>query len=72
MPDYDTNETSQTPAPHQEPTSPQQHQERPVRAWWRLVFGSRSGQARGFLRFWPLWEWLTLRVMPHHEIPNAP
>lgn len=43
-----------------------------MRAWWRLVFGSRSGQARGFLRFWPLWEWLTLRVMPHQEIPNAP
>lgn len=67
------NETSQAPAPQpHEPTSPQQHQEHPVRPWWRLVFGSRSGQARGFLRFWPLWEWLTLRVMPHHEIPNAP
>ncbi|HEX5442156.1 MAG TPA: hypothetical protein VFW76_14805 [Ktedonobacterales bacterium] len=71
---YDNNDISQTPAPD-EPTSPQQHQthqERPVHAWWRLVFGSRSGQARGFLRFWPLWEWLTLRVKPHHEIPNAP
>lgn len=46
--------------------------EHPVRAWWRLVFGSRSGQARGFLRFWTFWEWLTLRVMPHQPIPNAP
>jgi hypothetical protein len=51
----------------------QEHQEHPVRAWWRLVFGSRGGQARGFLRVWPIWEWLTARVMPpHHAIPNAP
>ena len=49
------------------------HSERPVRAWWRLVFRSGSGQARGFLRLWPFWEWLTARVMPpHHPIPNAP
>lgn len=43
-----------------------------MRGWWRLAFRSHSGQARGFLRFWPLWEWLTLRVMPHQAIPNAP
>jgi hypothetical protein len=65
------NVTSGTPSPHDEP-APQQHQERPVRALWRLVFGSHSGHAQGFLRFWPMWEWLTLQVMPHHEIPNAP
>lgn len=50
----------------------QQRREHPVRGWWRLAFRSRSGQARGFLRFWPIWEWLALRVMPHQAIPNAP
>ena len=51
---------------------PEPH-EHPVRAWWRLVFRSGGGQARGFLRFWLFWEWLTSVVMPsHHEIPNAP
>ncbi len=59
------------PPEPQESASPE-HRQRTVRAWWRLVFGSRSGQARGILRFWPIWEWLTLRVMPHKEIPNAP
>lgn len=43
-----------------------------VRGLWRLVFGSHGGQAQGFLRVWPLWNWLTLRVMPHREIPDAP
>lgn len=47
-------------------------QEHPVRSWWRLAFRSHSGEARGFLRFWPFWEWLTMRVTPHHPIPNAP
>src|SRR5512146_669414 len=52
---------------------PHPRRERSVRAWWRLVFGSRSGQAHGYLRFWPFWEWVTLHVMPpHYPIPNAP
>ena len=61
-----------TPAPAPA-TVPQKRPEHPVRAWWRLVFRSGSGQARGFLRFWPMWEWVTARVMPpHRAIPNAP
>lgn len=52
--------------------SPQRRRARIVGAGWRLAFRSRRGQARGFLRFWPIWEWLTLRVMPHRSIPNAP
>lgn len=59
--------------PPTEDGSPHPRRQQRVRAWWRLVFGSRSGQARGYLRFWPFWEWLTLHVMPpHHAIPNAP
>lgn len=58
--------------PFEKPPLLPQRQEHPVRGWWRLAFRSHSGQARGFLRFWPLWEWLTLRVMPHQAIPNAP
>ena len=64
---------SPEPPPAATDAAPQPRREHPVRALWRLVFQSGGGRARGFLRFWPFWEWLTARVMPpHHAIPNAP
>jgi MFS family permease len=43
-----------------------------VRLGWRLALGAGGGRARGFLRFWPVWErvtWLAHRPQP---IPGAP
>jgi MFS family permease len=39
---------------------------------WRLAGRTRGGQARGFLRFWPFWEWLMLTLMPVTPVPGAP
>ncbi len=39
---------------------------------WRLAGGSQGGEARGFLRFWPVWEWVMGMFKPSTPIPNAP
>jgi hypothetical protein len=39
---------------------------------WRLARGAGRGGARGFLRFWPLWERFTLRLWRVQPVPGSP
>src|SRR5262249_24022219 len=39
---------------------------------WRLARRSGGGRARGFLRFWPIWEHFWLTLFPVRSIPGAP
>lgn len=75
MSNNDTNDGLPTHSQSTATTSPAAAQQRPKRHigfGWRLAFRSRSGQARGFLRFWPFYQWLNQQFQRHHPIPNAP
>jgi hypothetical protein len=39
---------------------------------WRLAMGTGRGAARGFLRFWPLWERFTLWLWQVQPVPDSP
>ncbi len=46
------------------------HQQR-IGPLWRLVFQSRAGKPRGFLRFWPLWERFTRYLWNLQMVPAS-
>jgi len=49
-----------------------QRRRRNIRPGWRLAAKTRAGHARGFLLFWPFWEFVTIMVHPQYRVPGAP
>jgi len=68
------NQTSpSTPSKHflDQPAQQRSQGRRP--GWgWRLARGTGRGAARGFLRFWPLWERFTLWLWRVQPLPGSP
>lgn len=61
---------SKTAIPPREPRS--NHVPRRAGRGWRLARGAGHGAARGFLRFWPLWEHFTLWLWRVQPTPGSP